>query len=69
MPGIKFDPEVCVNCETVDCLMKCQYIKFAGINDAKTEKLKINAGEILLSLLLPSVSHGFRNGSGIKTVK
>jgi Fe-S oxidoreductase len=45
VPEIKFDPEVCIRCETVDCLMKCQYIRFAGISEAKAEKLKINAGE------------------------
>ncbi|MCU0599652.1 MAG: (Fe-S)-binding protein [Desulfobacterales bacterium] len=45
MPAIKFDPSVCQACETVDCLMKCQYISFGSINDAKTEKLKINNGE------------------------
>lgn len=46
VPEIKFDPEVCFNCETIDCLMKCQYIKFASVDAAKTEKLKINGGEI-----------------------
>ena len=45
MPAIKFDPELCASCETVDCLMKCQYIEFTGISDAKAEKSKINAGE------------------------
>jgi len=43
--AIKFDPEICSQCETVDCLMKCQYIKFTDVAEAKTEKLKINAGE------------------------
>ncbi len=45
MEEIKFDPEICNQCETVDCLMKCQYIDFADVAEAKTEKLKINAGE------------------------
>jgi len=43
--AIKFDPEICNQCETVDCLMKCQYIEFTDVAEAKTEKLKINAGE------------------------
>lgn len=45
MPAIKFDPELCAGCETIDCLMKCQYINFSDICDAKAEKSKINAGE------------------------
>ena len=45
MNQIKFDPDVCVNCETVDCLMKCQYVSFTGISEAKEEKLKINDGK------------------------
>jgi Fe-S oxidoreductase len=45
MPAIKFDPAVCHSCETVDCLMKCQYVTFKNVTDAKTEKLKINNGE------------------------
>lgn len=44
MEAIKFDPETCKQCETVDCLTKCQYIEFADAAEAKTEKLKINAG-------------------------
>jgi len=42
---IKFNPDLCVACETVDCLMKCQYISFTGIEEAKAEKLKINEGK------------------------
>jgi len=45
MNPIKFDPDVCVNCETVDCLMKCQYINFNDMSEAKEEKLKINDGK------------------------
>lgn len=45
MNTIKFDPEVCRRCETVDCLMQCQYIAFDDIGEAKAEKQKINAGE------------------------
>ncbi len=42
MPAIKFDPAVCQSCQTVDCLMKCQYMAFNSISEAKAEKLKIN---------------------------
>ena len=45
MNTIKFDPAICECCETVDCLMKCQYVDFDDISDAKSEKQKINAGE------------------------
>ena len=45
MNTIKFDPAICESCETVDCLMKCQYVDFDDIEDAKSEKQKINAGE------------------------
>jgi Fe-S oxidoreductase len=45
VPAIKFNPELCAGCETLDCLMKCQYIEFSGISDAKTEKSKINTGQ------------------------
>jgi coenzyme F420-reducing hydrogenase gamma subunit len=26
MSALRFDPETCLACETVDCVMKCQYI-------------------------------------------
>ena len=42
---IKFDPDICTSCETIDCLMKCQYIDFRGLKDARTERMTINAGE------------------------
>ena len=45
MKSIKFNPDLCVTCETVDCLMKCQYISFKDISEAREEKLKINDGE------------------------
>ncbi len=45
MNRIKFNPDLCVACETVDCLMKCQYLSFTGIEEAKAEKLKINEGK------------------------
>jgi Fe-S oxidoreductase len=45
MKSIKFDPNLCVNCETIDCLMKCQYLSFSDIAEAREEKLKINDGK------------------------
>lgn len=42
MKPIKFDPDVCAGCGTIDCLMKCQYISFADVAEARVEKLKIN---------------------------
>lgn len=45
MNAIVFDPDVCKSCQTVDCLMKCQYISFADMAEARQEKQKINAGQ------------------------
>jgi len=45
MNAIVFDPAVCAACNTVDCLMNCQYISFADVAEAKKEKQKINAGK------------------------
>lgn len=44
MKPIAFDPALCAGCATIDCLMKCQYLAFTDINDARTEKLNINEG-------------------------
>jgi Fe-S oxidoreductase len=44
VPAIKFDPEVCASCESVDCLMQCQYLVFKDVDEARAEKLKINDG-------------------------
>ncbi|MDA8403699.1 MAG: (Fe-S)-binding protein [Desulfobacteraceae bacterium] len=44
MKPIAFDPALCAGCTTIDCLMKCQYLNFCGIDDARTEKLSINEG-------------------------
>ncbi|MDY6824196.1 MAG: (Fe-S)-binding protein [Thermodesulfobacteriota bacterium] len=44
MNTIQFDPAICAQCETVDCLMRCQYIAFTDVDEAKTEKLAINEG-------------------------
>ena len=43
--AIAFDPEICAACETIDCLMKCQYIVLADLAEARREKQKINAGQ------------------------
>ncbi len=45
MTSIAFDPSLCAACESVDCLMKCQYISFADVAEARAEKQKINAGQ------------------------
>ncbi len=43
MATVRFDPEVCSGCETIDCLMKCQYINFRDVADARSEREKINS--------------------------
>ena len=45
MFNLQYDENVCKACETVDCLMKCQYLDFESVDAAKTEKLKILKGE------------------------
>lgn len=45
MNSILFDPDVCLSCDSIDCLMKCQYISFRDVGEARVEKLKINQGE------------------------
>ena len=45
MNTIAFDPAVCKSCQTVDCLIKCQYIAIADVAEARQEKQKINAGQ------------------------
>ena len=44
MYELKFDREICSSCETVDCLMKCQYINF-DLQTAREERDKLNNGE------------------------
>jgi Fe-S oxidoreductase len=36
-----FDKSNCMECETVDCMMKCQWIQFENIEEAKTEIQKL----------------------------
>jgi Fe-S oxidoreductase len=45
METLKFDPETCEKCGTVDCLMRCRHLGFTDIVRAKAEKRKINAGQ------------------------
>ena len=40
-----FDKSHCDECEKVDCLTRCQYIHFNGIDDARQEKTKMINGE------------------------
>lgn len=44
MYDLKFDPVLCESCETVDCLVKCQYMKFDP-ESARRERQKLNCGE------------------------
>ncbi len=45
MSDVGFDPEICITCETVDCLMRCQYLGFSDVAEAKKEREAINAGK------------------------
>ncbi|MBD3194015.1 MAG: (Fe-S)-binding protein [Candidatus Lokiarchaeota archaeon] len=40
-----FDDSKCNECENVDCLTKCQWIEFDGIDDARSEMTKMINGE------------------------
>lgn len=44
MQNIKFYPDLCASCKSISCLMKCQYIEFSGIDEARSESKKINFG-------------------------
>lgn len=44
MPDLLFDESVCRNCETVDCLTRCQYLDL-DIEGAKREKRRLLDGE------------------------
>jgi hypothetical protein len=35
MPELKFDKKVCMQCETVDSLMKCQHLGFDLLTQLK----------------------------------
>ena len=48
MYKLRFDREICASCETIDCLMKCQYIDF-DLETARIERDKLNKGEDSLS--------------------
>jgi len=40
-----FDSSNCASCEGIDCLMKCQWIAFDNIDDARAEQMKMINGE------------------------
>lgn len=44
MYKLKFDQEICAACETIDCLVKCQYQEFS-LEEAQIERQKLNRGE------------------------
>lgn len=44
MHQLHHDPEICMKCDTVDCLMRCQYVEMS-LEEAKKERLKILRGE------------------------
>ncbi len=44
MYELNFDPAICEKCDTIDCLMKCQYMDM-DIQTAKSHRLKIARGE------------------------
>ena len=44
MSQLKYDPDLCSRCETIDCLMKCQYLNL-NLEEARREREKIIKGE------------------------
>ncbi len=36
-----FDPSNCSSCSNIDCLMRCQWINFENIDEARTEMMKM----------------------------
>ena len=43
MYELKYDPNICARCKTIDCLMRCQYIDLT-IDEAKRENRLILDG-------------------------
>ena len=39
MYELNYDPQICENCETCDCLMRCQYMDFE-LAEARAEQAK-----------------------------
>ncbi len=50
MYELKFDPAICEQCDTIDCLTKCQYLDF-DLEEAKKEKMGILKGEKTRTLI------------------
>jgi len=44
MNELRYDPELCRKCQSIDCLTRCQYIKL-DLAEAKEERLKIIEGK------------------------
>lgn len=42
--NLKFDPERCFSCDSIACLMKCQYLNY-DFEGAREERMKIARGE------------------------
>jgi Fe-S oxidoreductase len=40
-----FDKSHCSECENIDCLTRCQWIKFESVEDARAEQMKMINGE------------------------
>ncbi len=45
MYSLKYDPDICYSCSSVDCLTKCWYQDLSNIQKAREEKNKILRGE------------------------
>jgi len=44
MIELRWDPEICAECETIDCLMECQYINYST-DKARKERDRLIRGE------------------------
>lgn len=44
MQGFRFDPDICLGCEGVECLMQCQYIHL-DLEAAREERRRLALGE------------------------
>ena len=44
LPQLRFDETKCARCETISCLVKCQYLDFQGTNGARKEWQKVIDG-------------------------
>jgi len=57
MYELNYDPQICKNCETGDCLIRCQYMELE-LAEARAEKAKLLKGQDTHILLECATCYG-----------